>query len=163
MQLCGVCVNTRATYNRFRHEITFKGYGCKFKPRLIIWLSSLCHGSCSVGCMSCTPNWKLFSLGWCNLSYNCLVPGEMEACVRSLPCHQEGLGKSFWEQPTAKLVLAIHKAAFCQPRYQPAHGKCDLRVACLCGWSLKFVKVAEEYSHDVVLFPLYTWIVICHL
>lgn len=32
-----------------------------------------------------------------------------------LPCHQEGLVSSFWQRPTARLVLARHEAVFRQP------------------------------------------------
>lgn len=83
------------------------------------WLSSLCHGGCSVGCMSCTPGWEL-SFHWADATCPTTKYQErLAAYGRSLPCHQEGLVRSFWQQPTARLVLAGLEAAFCQP-YVPA-------------------------------------------
>lgn len=115
-------------------------------------LSSLCHGE-AAGCVSCPPSWEL-SFHWADATgpTTTWYQGRLGSSGRGRPCHQEGLVKSFWQQPTTRLVLAKGtKLLFVSPVCQPAHGKCDLMVARLCGWSPKFVKVAEENLYDVVL------------
>jgi len=53
----------------------------------------------------------------------------------ALPCHQEGLFGSFWQQPTAQLVLARHKAAFRQPQVPGAASLVVGLEAALGQWS----------------------------
>lgn len=92
------------------------------------------------------------SLGWCNLSHNCLVPGEIGSLWQEPALSPRRASQVLLAAAHSKVGFGLAQSCFFViPMYQPAHGKCDLMAACLCVWSPKFFKVAEEYSHDVVL------------